>query len=136
MKNSLDVLFAKMFPKAFVSASPAGLYLKRQPWNFLHPPILIPWSRVSSVRTVSATEHVTGAVGRQMEFRGLPLRANIPGAIGGVINALAGEVVEVRLSDPNLRLQLPADAAGDLEQYQAAKPATPAQRPTSLVGAR
>ncbi len=37
-KSAMDALWANVFPKVLVSASPAGLYLKRQPWNFLHPP--------------------------------------------------------------------------------------------------
>jgi hypothetical protein len=109
--------------------------LKRQPWNFLHPPILIPWSRVSSAQTSSGTVYAAGAVDRQMELRGLPLRAKIPGAVAGVMDALMGDVVEVRLSDPNLRLQLPVSAVGDLGKYLKPKPTAPAQKPASLVGA-
>ena len=75
LRNDLDVICARLFPKTFASAGPAGRYLKRQPWNFWHPPILIPWSRVSSVQTASRTEYMAGAVKRQMEFHGLPLRA-------------------------------------------------------------
>jgi hypothetical protein len=134
-KPGLDAVWANVFPKASVSAGPAGLYLKRQPWNFRHPQLLIPWSRFKSVQTISGTQHVTETAGRQRGFAGEQFRANLPKAVAGVIDKLAGDVVELRLSDPNLRINLPANAAGNLEQYVGAKTKEPARQQSSLVGA-
>ena len=120
-------IWAHLFPKAFVGVSHAGLYIKRQPWNFLHPAILIPWTRVSAVKTNSGTEHVTGLAGRQTGLPGQQFRNNMPAAVAGVVNALAGDVLEIRLADPNIRVYLPATAAGNLQQYVSAKPASPAK---------
>jgi hypothetical protein len=131
-KDTLDFLTAKLFPKALVSASPAGLYLKRQPWNFLHPPILIPWGRVSSAQSLAGSDFVAQAAGRQMPVAGLAPK--IPGVFTGIVNALTGEVIELRLADPNMRLQVPAAAVGDVAQYLKAKPNAPVKQP-SLVGA-
>jgi len=97
-------IWAQLFPKAFVAASPAGLYLKRQPWNFLHPAILIPWTRVSSVKTNSGTEHVTGLVARRTGLPGQQFQNNIPAAVAGIVNALAGDAVTIQLSDPYIRI--------------------------------
>jgi hypothetical protein len=133
-KPGLDAVWASMFPKVLVSAGPAGLYLKRQPWNFLHPQVLIPWSRFISIQTISGTQHVTETAGRQLGFGGQEFQSRIPNAVAGVINKLAGDVVELKLSDPNLRINLPANVAGNLEQYKA-KPKTPVQQSPSLVGA-
>jgi hypothetical protein len=133
-KSALDTIWAKLFPMASVSASPAGLYLKRRPWNFLHPPILIPWSRFNSIQTISGTQHVTETAGRQLGFRGRHFRANLPNAVVGVIDKLAGDVLELRLSDPNLRIDLPANSVGNLEHYVGAKTKAPVRQPSSLVG--
>jgi hypothetical protein len=134
-KFALDAIWAKLFPMVSVSAGPAGLYLKRRPWNFRHPQILIPWSRFSSIQTISATQHATETAGRQRGFAGQQFRVNLPEAVAGVIDKLAGDVVELRLSDPNLRIDLPANAAGDLQQYIGAKTKAPVRQPSSLVGA-
>lgn len=134
-KPGLDAVWANLFPKASVSAGPAGLYLKRQAWNFRHPQILIPWSRFNSIQTISGTQHVTETAGRQRGFGGEQFRVNLPKVVAGVIDKLAGDVVELRLSDPNLRIDLPAKTVGNLEQYARAKSKAPVQQPPSLVGA-
>jgi hypothetical protein len=134
-KSALDAVWANLFPKASVSAGPAGLYLKRQPWNFRHPQILIPWSRFNSIQTISGTQHVTETAGRQRGFAGEQFRVNLPKVVAGVIDKLAGDVVELRLTDPNLRIDLPADTLGNLEQYARTKSKAPVQQPPSLVGA-
>ena len=134
-KSSLDMIWAKVFPKAFASAGPAGFYFKRQPWNFRHPQILIPWSRFTSVQNISTTQHVTGTVGRQLEFRGTPLPIKVPNPVAAVVDRLAGDVVELRLADPGLRINLPADSLPNWGQYFPVKPKTPARQPSSLVGA-
>ena len=133
-KPGLDALWAKMFPKVLVSAGPAGLYLKRQPWNFQHPQILIPWSRFASIERISGTQHVTETAGRQLGYRGEKFRAHMPNAVAGVINKLAGDVLELRLSDPGVRIDLPADAVADWERYTVSKPKSPVRQPSSPVG--
>jgi hypothetical protein len=133
-KYALDAVWANLFPMASVSAGPAGLYLKRRPWNFRHPQILIPWSRFTSIQTISGTEFATETAGRQRGFAGEQFRANLPKVVAGVIDNLAGDVVELLLSDPNLRIDLPANTVGNLEQYARTKSKAPV-RPPSLVGA-
>ena len=134
-KSALDAVWANLFPKASVSAGPAGLYLKRQPWNFRHPQILIPWSRFNSIQTISGTQHVTETAGQQRGFAGEQFRANLPKVVAGVIDKLAGDVVELRLSDPNLRIDFPAASVSNLEQYARTKSKAPVRQPSSLVGA-
>jgi hypothetical protein len=134
-RSALDAVWAHVSPMASVSAGPAGLYLKRRPWNFQHPPILIPWSRFNSIQTISATQHTTETAGRQLGFRGQQFRANLPNVVTGVINKLAGDVVELQLSDPNLRIALPANSVGNWEQYAGAKSKAPVRQPSPLVGA-
>ena len=136
-KSSLDFAWAKAFPMVSASVNPAGLYLKRRPWNFLHPQILIPWSCFTSVQNISATQHVTSSVNRQLEFRGTPLPVKIPNPVAGVMDTLVGDVVELRLADPSLRINLPASSVPNWEQYAAAKPTAPSRQPSSSpVGAR
>jgi len=132
-KDALDILAAKMFPKVLVSVGPLGLYLKRQPWNFRHPQIVIPWSRVTSAHSLSMSEFATQAAARRLPIPGLQF-PKVPGVLAGVVDALGGEVVEVRLSDPNMRIQLPAAAVGDITQYLKPKPSAPV-KPSALVGA-
>jgi hypothetical protein len=135
-RSAMDQIWAQMFPKVLVSIGPAGLYLKRQPWNFQHHQILIPWSRFASVQTISGTQHVTESVGRQLGIGGEQFRAKMPNVLNGAINTLAGDIVELRLADPKLRIDLPAQAVGNWEQYAAAKPKAPARQESSLVGAK
>ena len=132
-KDALDILAAKMFPKVLVSVGPLGLYLKRQPWNFRHPQILIPGSRVTSTQSLAMSEFATQAAARRLPIPGLQF-PKVPGVLAGVVDALGGEVVEVRLSDPNMRIQLPAAAVGDITQYLKPKPSAPV-KPSALVGA-
>ena len=133
-RSPLDQIWAQVFPKVLVSIGPAGLYLKRQPWNFQHPQVLIPWSRFVAIQTISATQHATESAGRPLGFGGEPFRAKMPNAVTGVLDKLAGDVVELRLSDPKVRIELPAQVVGNWEQYATAKPKTPARPPSSLVG--
>ena len=136
-KSSLDFLWAKGFPMVSASVSPAGVYLKRRPWNFLHPQLLIPWSRFTSVQKISATQHATSSVNRQLEFRGTPLPVKIPDLVAGVMDTLAGDVVELRMADPGLRISLPASSVPNWEQYATAQPKAPSRQPSSsLVGTR
>jgi hypothetical protein len=95
---------------------------------------LIPWSRFNSIQTISGTQHVTETAGRQRGFAGAQFRMNLPNAVAGVIDKLAGDVVELRLSDPNLRIDLPTNAAGNLEQYVRAETKASVRQPSSLVG--
>ena len=134
-KSTLDEIWAGLFPKVSISAGPAGLYLKRQPWNFQHPQLLIPWSRFTSIQTISGTQHVTESAGRQFGFPGQQFRTKMPNVVAGVINKLAGDVVELRLSDPNVRIDLPANTVDNWEQYVGAKTKPPVRQPSSLVGA-
>lgn len=111
--------------------------MKRQPWNFLHKPVLIPWNRVSSVKTSSGTEHASGLAGRQTGIPAQQFAKNMPGVVSGVMNALSGDVVEMSLIDPNLRIYLPQSSTGNLEQFMPAKPApkpqpTPAPTPVGV----
>jgi hypothetical protein len=88
-KDALDILAAKLFPKVLVSVGPLGLYLKRQPWNFRHPQILIPWSHVTSAQSVSMSEFATQAAARRLPIPGLQF-PKVPGVLEGVVNAPGG----------------------------------------------
>jgi hypothetical protein len=134
-KRGLDAIWANLSPMVSVSAGPAGLYVKRRPWNFRHPQILIPWSRFNSIQTISGTQHVTETAGRQRGFAGEQFRANLPKVVAGVIDRLAGDVAELQLSDPNLRINFPAASISNLEQYARTKSKAPVRQPSSLVGA-
>ncbi len=76
---------------------------------------------------------MTESAGRQLGFPGQQFRVNMPNAVAGVIDKLAGDVVELRLSDPNLRIDLPANTV-NWEQYVGAKTKAPARQPSPLVG--
>jgi len=134
-KSPLDSLWIKLFPKVQASAGPSGLYLKRRPWNFKHPAVLIPWNCVSSVQSSGATEFATDSVGRQLGLPGQAFRANLPKAVSGIVDKLAGDVVEFRLSNPSLRIHLPASVVGNVDQYVGSKSKAPVRPPSSLVGA-
>jgi hypothetical protein len=133
-RSGLDLAWAHLFPKVLVSVGPAGLYLKRQPWNFLHHQILIPWGRFNSIQTISVNQHATGSASRQFGFAADHFRAKMPDVVSGVIDKLAGDVLELRLSDPNVRIDLPADAVANWEKFVAAKPKAPVRQPSSPVG--
>jgi hypothetical protein len=132
-KPGLDRLWAKMFRKVLASAGPVGLYLKRQPWNFHHPQIVIPRTRFTSVQRISGTQHVTETAGRRLGFPGQKFREQMPKVVTGVLNKLAGDIVELRLSDPSVRIDLLPDAVGSWEQYAAPKPKAPVPKPSSPV---
>jgi hypothetical protein len=65
---------------------------------------------------------------------GEPFSVNLPKVLAGVIDNLAGDVVELRLSDPNLRIDFPAASVSNLEQYARTKSKAPVGQPSSLVG--
>jgi hypothetical protein len=64
-------LWRRLFPLGHVAVSPKGLHFKRPAWNFKHPPLMIPWSKVADIKTMKATELATGKLARQT---GLPRR--------------------------------------------------------------
>jgi hypothetical protein len=46
----------RLFPRVSVAVDAKGLHLKRQPWHFMHPPLLIPWTAIADIETMSSAD--------------------------------------------------------------------------------
>jgi len=88
------------FPPYWIGAGSEGLYLKRNVWNLLHSPLLIPWSRIQSANEVTSKDLVRNSS---------PAAALVrqPMALSPLIAAaqgLTGQLLELKLSDPSLSI--------------------------------
>ncbi len=107
-------------PPIYIGVSSQGLYLKRNIWNFLHQPILIPWDKVAMAKEIthadmnSLTRFGTSATPT----------ANDPwkkGALGTVSNLLGGNLLEIQLSDPPMSLITQEDLTRNSQQFLAGR---------------
>jgi hypothetical protein len=78
------------FPPCWVSADSRGLYLKRNAWNFLHSPLLIPWDNIQSANEVSYTDLIR--IG------------SAASALATATQAISGRLLQLKLSDPSLSI--------------------------------
>jgi hypothetical protein len=109
-----------LFPTLRVAATRKGLHLRRQPWHFKQPPLLIPWKAVSGVQVLDGSEAVTSHGGSLHPTVGAAIQARLPKGVKGAIDAAMGDIARVDLKDPKLRLLLPIDAIGDVTRYVSA----------------
>ena len=92
--------FRLEFPPFWVGAGPAGLYLKKNVWNFLHPALLIPWDRIQSVNEVTYKALIGSRFpGSALAGQPMTLHPHIAAAQG-----LTGPLLELKLSDSSLSI--------------------------------
>jgi hypothetical protein len=124
-----------LFPTVRVAATRQGLHLRRQPWHFKQPPLLIPWKAVSGFQVMDGSQAATSHGGSLHPTIGAAIQARLPGVIKGVMDSVMGDVARIELKEPKMLLLLPADAIGDVTRYlnASAGPSTPA-RPATESG--
>lgn len=103
-------------PPYWIGAGPEGLYLKRNTWNFLHPPLLIPWSRIQSVNEITHEDLVRGRGIGPTLVRQPALRPLLAVAFG-----MSGQFAELKLSDPNQSLTAQLAAFEDVRRFLGGK---------------
>ena len=109
--------WAKMFPRLYVAVNARGLYLKQQPWNFKHPPLLIPWKKILEIRSLSASDHAVGKVARQTGIGADKFK--VPKVMTAVLDALGGDQSCIALANPRMTITLPADVIVDASKHLA-----------------
>ena len=127
-------LQAKLFPSVSVAVDSKGLHLKRLPWHFLHPPLMIPWSAVAGMETMSARDFDADLAARQMGMSKEALRARaarMPGAVSAVMQFAGGSVTTVTLSSPPMLLSVPANCIEDAKRFLPQRPAPTPAAPSS-----
>lgn len=143
-------LQAQLFPSVSVAVDSKGLHLKRLPWHFMHPPLLIPWSAVAEIETMSARDFDADRAARQMGMSAQALRAKgarMPGEMSATMQFAGGSVTTVTLANPRMLLSVPANCLEDAKLFFPKRPApTPAvlssgsseqaKRPNGVVGVR
>jgi hypothetical protein len=132
--NMWGQFWETLFPTLRVAATRRGLHLRRQPWHFRQPPLLIPWKAVAGFQLIDGSEAATSHAGSLHPAVGAAIHGRLPGAVKAVMDAGIGEVARIDLKEPKLRLLLPADAIGDATRYVGASaaptpsaPLTPAE---------
>lgn len=122
-------LWAQMFPTVSVAVDTRGLHFKRPPWNFMHPPLLIPWNAIAGIETMGAGEFGAGSLARQTGTSEQAMRARVPNAMSAVLQFAVGSVSTVTLLNPRMTLSVPASSIEGAERFlprrDAQKPATP-----------
>lgn len=127
-------LQAQLCPSVSVAVDSKGLYLKRQPWNFMHPPLMIPWTAVAEVETMSARDFDADRAARQMGMSKEALRARsarMPGAVSAVMQFAGGSVTTVTLANPRMLLSVPANCIEDAKRFLPQRPAPQPAAPSS-----
>jgi hypothetical protein len=123
----------RLFPQAYAAVDAKGLHLKRMPWHFMHPPLLIPWTAIADVETITAAEFGTRQLARRTGFSQEAMRGRVPGSMGKLINLAGGSMTTVTLANPRMMLTVPAGSIEAPERFlprrDAQKPAAPSSRP-------
>jgi len=118
----------RLFPQAYVAVDAKGLHLKRMPWHFMHPPLLIPWAAISDVETMAAAEFGVRQLARRTGFSPQAIGGRVPGSMGKLINLAGGSMTTVTLVNPRMTLTVPA---GSIEAPERFLPRRDAQKPAS-----
>jgi hypothetical protein len=130
----------RLFPTALVAVSKKGLHLKRQPWHFKHPALLIPWKTVSVFEVVEGTKFAASHAGTNQPAIGAAIQARMPKVLSAAVNGLVGDVAHFELKSPKLHLYLPADTLDDVTPYLSApvspvSPGSEASTPSAAAAA-
>jgi len=122
----------KLFPQAYVAVDAKGLHLKRMPWHFMHPPLLIPWMVIADVETMPAAEFGVRQLARRTGFSPQAIGGRVPGSMGTLINLAGGSMTTVTVANPRMMLTVPAGSIEAPERFlprrDAQKPAAPSSR--------
>ena len=118
----------RLFPKAYVATDAKGLHLKRMPWHFMHPPLLIPWTAIANFETMAASEYGVRQLARRTGFSPQAIGSRVPGSMGKLINLAGGSMTTVTLVNPRMMLTVPA---GSIEAPERFLPRRDAQKPAS-----
>ena len=88
------------FPPYWIGADSQGLYLKRNPWNLRHSPLLIPWGKIQSANEVTVKDIVrNSSPAAALVRQPMALHPFVAAAQG-----VSGQLVELRLTDPSLSI--------------------------------
>ena len=118
----------RLFPQAYVATDAKGLHVKRMPWHFMHPPLLIPWTAIADVETMAAAEFGVRQLARRTGFSPQSIGGRVPGSMGKLINLAGGSMTTVTLVNPRMTLTVPA---GSIEAPERFLPRRDAQKPAS-----
>jgi hypothetical protein len=121
-------LQAQLFPPVSVAVDSKGLHLKRLPWHFMHPPLMIPWTAVVEIQTMSARDFDADKAARQMGMSAQALRARgarMPGEMSAVMQFSGGSVTTVTLANPRMLLSVPANCIEDAKRFLPQRPVAP-----------
>jgi len=118
----------RLFPQAYVAVDAKGLHLKRMPWHFMHPPLVIPWTAIADVETMAAAEFGVRQLARRTGFSPQAIGGRVPGSMGKLINLAGGSMTTVTLANPPMILTVPA---GSIEAPERFLPRRDPQKPTA-----
>jgi hypothetical protein len=118
----------RLFPRAYAAVDAKGLHLKRMPWHFMHPPLLIPWTAIADVETMPAAEFGVRQLARRTGFSPQAIGGRVPGSMGTLINLAGGSMTTVTLTNPRMMITVPSGSIEAPERFlrrEAQKPAAP-----------
>lgn len=107
----------RLFPQAYVATDAKGLHLKRMPWHFMHPPLLIPWTAIADIETMAAAEFGVRQLARRTGFSPQAIGGRVPGSMGKLINLAGGSMTTVTLVNPRMTLTVPAGSIEAPERF-------------------
>ena len=95
------------FPPYWVCADSRGLYIKRNIWNVLHSPLLIPWEKIQRAKEVSFTDLVR--------------MGSATSAVATATQAISGPLLELKLSEPNVSMVVQLAALEEARRFLGSK---------------
>ena len=128
--SKLFSVWARLFPTVSVAVDAKGLHLKRQPWHFMHPPLLIPWTAVADIQTMTAGDFSASKCAR---MAGQAVHGRVPGPMSVMLQLAIGSITTVTLTNPRMALSIPEGCLEAPQRFfkrpDAQKPKAPHTRP-------
>jgi hypothetical protein len=87
------------FPPFWIGAASEGLYLKRNVWNFLHPPLRIPWDKIQGADEITYAQLAQNS---SPVLAMMKPRATNP--LLAVASMVGGPLLELKLSEPSISI--------------------------------
>ena len=108
-------------PPVWLGATSQGIVLKRNFWNFLHRPVLIPWDKLANVEEVSIADMGNRSVAQVPGMAGRPGVFSEDNPLIKLGSMISGTMCEVKVADPDMTIYFQMEAAETVRRVMGAK---------------
>jgi hypothetical protein len=117
-KTAWSIISGYFFPVVSVAAAAEGLHLKRPPWKWAHPPLLIPWSVVGRAEEMSQTDFAAVTSNLSVLKGGAEAMKGMMGKrLPRFLDAVGGPVMRLYVVSPEVVISVPAAALSEARRH-------------------